>query len=174
MNKIILIGGLSLALVFGAIVTAHAFGKDDGKGAYGMKTGMTKFDPAKFEQARLDKMKKDLGLSDDQVEKLKALFKSHREELKPLQEKMKTDVDTLRTKKEAKATDSELKPVLDLLSADRKNMQDLRQKQQEQIRGILTPDQQAKMVLNRPFKGKGGLGDRRQHREGKVEKNTTK
>jgi Spy/CpxP family protein refolding chaperone len=174
MKKIILIGSLLPVLVFGAVVTAHAFGKGEGKGACGVKEGKTKFDPAKFEKARLEKMKENLSLSDDQVAKLKALFKSHREEMKPLQEKVKADMDALGKKKEAKASDAELKAALDALSADQKNVQELRQKHQEKIRGILTPEQQAKMVLNRPGKGKGGFGEGRQHRGGKAEKTPAK
>jgi Spy/CpxP family protein refolding chaperone len=174
MNKIILIGGFIAALVFGAVVAAHAVGMDKAKAVHGTKTGMTKLDPAKFEQARLDRMKETLGLSDEQVSKLKALFESQRAEMKPIREKMMADMDTLRKKKEAKASDAELKTALDALSADRKSMQDLRQNQQEKFRGILTPEQQAKMALDRPGMGKGKFGKGNGHWGGKAKKNTPK
>jgi Spy/CpxP family protein refolding chaperone len=174
MNKIILIGGFLAVLIFGTVVATHAVGMEKGKPVHGVKAGMAQIDPAKFEQARLDRMKEKLGLSDGQVSKLKALFESHRAEMKPLQEKIKTDMDTLRKKKEAKASDTELKAALDALSADQKSMRDIRQKHQEQIRGILTSEQQAKMVLERPGMGKGKFGKGNGHWGGKVETNTLK
>jgi Spy/CpxP family protein refolding chaperone len=174
MRKTIVIGSFIAALVFGAVVTAQAVGKGEGKGAACVKQGKAKFDPAKFEQARLDGMKKKLDLTDGQVSKLKALFKSQQAEMKPIREKMKTNMDALRKKREAKASEADLKTALDKLAADRQSMQELRKKHQEQIRGILTPEQQAKMVLDRPGKGKAGFGDRRQHRAGKVENKTAK
>ena len=105
--------------------------------------------------SRMDKLKEKLGLSDDQVSKLKDLFKSQGETMKPLRDQMKIDMDTLQQKVDTKASDGDVKKLLDKLEADQKEMQAGREKMKDQLRAILTPTQQAKMVLGMRKMGMG-------------------
>src|SRR5260221_141962 len=77
---------------------------------------------------QVEKMKEKLGLSDSQASKLKDLFKKQREDMTPLRDQMKIDMDTLQQKVDMKAPDSEIKKLLDKLDADRKGMESGREK----------------------------------------------
>jgi Spy/CpxP family protein refolding chaperone len=125
---------------------APEMGKDHGmeEGAMGM--------------GRLDKMKEKLGLTDSQAAKVKDLFKQQRESNKPLRDQMKIDMDTLQQKVDAKASDSELKDLLDKLQKDRESVESARKKMVDGMRDILTPTQQAKMVLSMKGKGRQMMG----------------
>jgi Spy/CpxP family protein refolding chaperone len=103
----------------------------------------------------MDKMKEKLGLSDDQAAKLKDLFKSQMEANKPLRDQMKIDMDTLQQKVDMKASDGDIKKLLDKLDSENKEMQASRDKMKDQLRSILTPTQQAKMVLGMRKMGMG-------------------
>jgi len=105
-----------------------------------------------------DWMKKKLGLSDSQATKLKDLFKKQMEEGKPLRDQMKIDMDTLQQKVDTKASNDEVKKVLDALSVDRKSMEASRQKMEDAVREILDPIQQAKFVLSMKDRGRGMMG----------------
>ena len=118
-------------------------------------------------EGRVDQWKEKLGLSDEQVSKLKDLFKSQMDIMKPLRDQMKIDMDTLQQKVDAKASDADLKKVLGTLSADRKNLDSARQKMEDQVRGILTPTQQAKFVLGLNNKGKQMMKKMWNQRHGK-------
>lgn len=149
MKRTVYIGCFIATLAFGAIVTTHVFGDDQnlaGPHQMAMNKGG---DPSKSDQPRLDMLKEKLGLSDDQVAKLKEVFKNQRESTKPIREKMRADMQELQNKRKAKASDADLKTTLDALAADRQDMQVARQKLQDQIREILTPEQQAKFVLDK-------------------------
>jgi Spy/CpxP family protein refolding chaperone len=106
-----------------------------------------------------DAFKQKYALTDDQSAKLKDLFKTHREEAKPLQEKMKVEIDTLRLDVDSNASESQLKTALDKLSADKKLMRDSQEQFQAKLQAILTPKQQAQMLLAMGAH-KGGWGRR--------------
>lgn len=114
----------------------------------------------------VDKLKDKLGLSADQVTKLKDLFKANMEKMKPLRDQMKIDMDTLQQKVDAKASDGDLKKVLDALSADRKSMAASRENMQDQMRAIFTVQQQAKFALSLQNRAAGMRGKMGQMRQG--------
>jgi Spy/CpxP family protein refolding chaperone len=110
-------------------------------------------------------MKKELGLSDDQEAKMKALDKAGAEAMKPLMDKAKLDVDSLRVLVDKKASDDQLKAAVDGLKADKKAMDDERQKQMDDKAAILTPLQVAKAAIamaDRMMKG-GMMGGPEHH-----------
>jgi Spy/CpxP family protein refolding chaperone len=159
MKKKIWLAGLMAATLVGAALTAYAdddqapAGGDDKPGmGQGMDDGMG---GDMMDGDHMDRMKEKLGLTDDQVSKLKDLFKSQMEANKPLRDQMKIDVDTLQQKVDMKASDGDIKKLLDKLDAEQKQMQDSREKMKDQLRSILTPTQQAKMVLGMRKMGMG-------------------
>jgi Spy/CpxP family protein refolding chaperone len=106
-----------------------------------------------------DGMKGMLGLSDDQAKQLKDAREADAKAMKPLMEKMKLDLDSLRVLVDKKASDSDLKDALAGLKADRKAVEEQRAKQMEASAQILTPLQQAKWVINMAdHMGRGGMG----------------
>ena len=161
MKRMIMSGMLLAAVLWGnaAFVGAGEQAPPAGDGPSAMDQGMG----GMMGQDRLEKMKEKLGLSDDQVSKLKALFKSQRSVTKPLRDKLKSDMDDLQKKVDAKASDADLKKVLDSLSDDRKNLEAARQKMVDQIREILTPLQQAKFVLAMRERGEKMMGKWMKH-----------
>lgn len=93
-----------------------------------------RMDPAE----RLKNLKEKLGLSDEQTEKVKAIFEKHRGEFAKLRE------------------DQSMKP-----EEKRPKMQELRKAEMEEVKGVLTPEQQEKLKDLRPPGGPGGQrGDR--------------
>jgi|SRR5579883_2649348 len=93
------------------------------------------------------KLKDKLGLSDDQVTKLDAAWKSAKDAAKPYQDQMKADMAKLKQQVESKASDDDIKATLDDLDAAHKGMQGAMEKAKADSRSILTPTQQAKMAL---------------------------
>src|SRR5271157_4931809 len=71
---------------------------------------------------RMIKMKDKLGLTDDQITKIRAQFDSSKAEFKTLGEKTRADMKIISEKLKAGAGDDVLKPLLDNLSTDRKNI----------------------------------------------------
>jgi Spy/CpxP family protein refolding chaperone len=118
----------------------------------------------------MEKMKHKLGLTDDQVTQMKALFKSQMDSGKTLRDQMKVDMDILRQKVDAKASNSDLKSALDTLSADKKALDKSRQKMEDQVRQILTPMQQAKWVLSMQERGGQMIKNWMKHRKDGIDK----
>lgn len=106
-----------------------------------------KSDHGDWGEKRMDHMKEKLGLTDDQAASLKTVFKKQMEANKPLRDQERIDIDTLRQKVDSKASDSDIKQILDKLKVDRKQLQEAQERSIEKIRSILTPTQQAKWVL---------------------------
>ena len=102
---------------------------------------------------RLDRLKEKLGLTDDQAVKLKGLFKKQMEDTRSLRDQMRIDMDTLRQKVDMKTSDSEIKKLLDALSADRDKIEEGRRKMEKNLREILTPTQQAKFLMGMRARG---------------------
>jgi Spy/CpxP family protein refolding chaperone len=98
-------------------------------------------------------MMKDMGMTDAQAEKFKAARKANMEAMKPLMEKQKLDVDSLKVLVDKKASDNELKAAIASVKADHQAIDDQRKKQHETMGAMLTPLQEAKMIIRM-----GGMG----------------
>ena len=112
-----------------------------------------------------EKLKDNLGLSDEQLAKLEAARKAHAEAVKPLREQMKAGMEKLRGQVKNKAADADIQATMDELSQGRKSMQQAREKFQEDLKSFLNPTQRAKMLLHAmkamrqgQWQGKGGKG----------------
>ena len=99
-------------------------------------------------KGRMEHLKEKLGLTDDQATQLKEAFKKQEEAIKPLRDQEKIDVDVLQQKVDTKASDSDIKTLLDKLKEDHKTVQDAQERSMEKMRTILNPTQQAKWVLS--------------------------
>ena len=93
------------------------------------------------------KMKARLGLTDDQVAKLKDLRTTSKEAFKAIMEKDKGLIARLNDQVVNKASDSDIQTTLNDLKANRNAMRDQMEKMQDQKDAILTPTQQAKLLL---------------------------
>jgi len=102
--------------------------------------------------AWIDKAKDKLKLSDDQVTRLHKAVADEKNAVTPLQEDMKTQIHSLVQKLQSGAGDDALKPVLDQIDQDNQAFAADRQKTTEAFRDILTPTQQAKILLSMTVK----------------------
>jgi len=101
------------------------------------------------EHGMKDKMKEKLGLTDDQVKKLDDLRASEKAEMKPLREKAHAIIEKLEGQVKSKASDSDIKATLDEAEANHAAVEQLEDKFKQSHQAILTPTQQAKMLLHR-------------------------
>lgn len=155
------IAGLMVAgLALSAVVWAEDKGSMGDQDHPGMGNQM---DGGMMGQGHLGMLKKKLGLTDSQADKLKDLFKKQMEENKTLRDQAKVDMDTLQLKVDSKASDDEIHKLLDKLDSEHQSLQSSREKMKAKIREILTPTQQAKMLLG--MKKMGMMGQWRQHME---------
>ncbi len=99
-----------------------------------------------------------LGLTDDQQAKMKELFKSRGEDMKPLKDHVQLDRDTLRLQVDSNASKSELTSTMEKLSNDQKALRSSQEKFQDKLKSILTPKQQAQMILFKGGHRGGGFG----------------
>jgi Spy/CpxP family protein refolding chaperone len=106
----------------------------------------------------VDKMKEKLDLTDAQVSRIKQVFENQKSTAKPIREDLKTQTKALAQKMKAGAGDGDLKPLLDKIDQDRKNLDAARQQNMEALRGILTPTQQAKAYLAMAKRGMARMG----------------
>ncbi len=146
------VGILAIAMVFAVVHLALAqdqslseksdSAKEDGHGKWG----------------HFDGFKKKLGLNDEQETQLKDLFKSKNDEFKPLRDQMELDKDKLKLLVDKNASESELTDSMDKVSADQKALQAAQEKFQQKIKGILTPKQQAQMMVLRGGHRRRGFG----------------
>lgn len=126
-----------------------------------------------------DKMKKRLGLSDEQVGKMEAAWEAQAAALKPLREQREESMRKLEEQVRELASDKDISATLDALDANRKAMMTERQKLESAMAAALKPYQRAKMRLlmgremksHRPgerddWGGRGGPGERRPGRWG--------
>lgn len=124
---------------------------DDGPGMHeGMGGG-----PG-MEEGGGERMKEKLGLSDEQVKKLKALREGQAEAMKANHRKMRDLMAKLEDQVSDKASDSAIAATLKDLKAARKDMEALQQKMEEGREAILTPSQLAKGLL--AMRGHMGMG----------------
>ncbi len=139
------LGVLASGLFFGSVLAVYADDaatKDDNGTAQKGDHGWNK-------KGCGDMWKKKFGLTDDQSQKLKDLFKKQREDTQALADQVKVDTDTLRLKVDTKASDDDIKALLDTLSADKKQLKAKRETFSDQFKSILTPTQQAKFLLEK-------------------------
>jgi Spy/CpxP family protein refolding chaperone len=148
-----IIKGALLALVAGALLAAPALRADDKPAQAEQKGHSWRGHGDKF-----DGMKQWLGLTDDQVAQWKKVETGQREAGKLLRDKLKAEQAQLAVLVDEKASDGKLTEALKALEADGKAMREQGQKQREAIQAILTPLQQAKLVLARQGKGGRGFG----------------
>lgn len=92
-------------------------------------------------------MKEKLGLTEDQEKKLADLRKSERDEIKPIREKNQALMEKLNRQIKSKSSDADIKTTLDELKANRESMKQIALKYRESRAAILTPTQQAKMIV---------------------------
>jgi|GEM_PF-1967556 Spy/CpxP family protein refolding chaperone len=146
------IKGMALALIAGALLVVPALHADD-KPAQAEKEGEHWGGHDKFEH-----MKKWLGLSDDQAAQWKKAEEGQRDAGKLLRDKLKADQAQLSVLVDEKASDGKLTDALNALESDGKALKAQGEKQREAIKAILTPLQQAKLVVARSNKRGGGFG----------------
>jgi Spy/CpxP family protein refolding chaperone len=91
-------------------------------------------------------LKKQLGLTEDQVTQWKAADKSEKDAMKLLGDQAKADLAQLAVLVDQKASDEVLTASLNTLMADHKAIEASKQKQMDAIRELLTPMQQAELV----------------------------
>src|SRR5262249_15361144 len=103
---------------------------------------------SKFHSMTGEKWKEKLGLTDDQVAKLKSAMKARREAAEPLRKQLKADMEKLRGQIKSKNGDSDVQATLDHIDATHKAILAEREKFMTNVRTFLTPTQRAKMLLS--------------------------
>ena len=93
------------------------------------------------------KMQKKLNLTDDQTAKMKTLHESQESAMKPLMEKERELMKKLQEQVKSKAADNDIQTTLNDLKTNRTAIRDQMEQFQTQKAGILTPTQQAEMLL---------------------------
>jgi Spy/CpxP family protein refolding chaperone len=94
------------------------------------------------------KMQKELGLTDDQVTKLQTITDSEQEAMKTSMDKNKELMTKLENQVKSKANDTDLQATLDDIRASHKATSDQMEQFRSQKDAILTPTQQAKLLIN--------------------------
>lgn len=112
---------------------------------------------------RHEKMLKKLGLSDEQMEKMKAATKTHMETIKPLRKELRADMKKLREQIKNRAGDAAVAATLGKLELTRKAIQAENEKMKAATVELLTPTQQAKMLLKMMKQMHDGPGKGRRH-----------
>lgn len=92
-------------------------------------------------------MKKELGLTDDQVSKLKAIRESQKAAIKPLRDKQQELNQKLQGQVKNKASEADIQATLNEIRSNRKAMTDQIQQFHQQKEAILTPTQQAQIAV---------------------------
>lgn len=172
MNKRILTGLALAALVSAPMLRAEdaapltdnrpAADADGGQEHGGMDMGQ-----------RLDKMKAKLGLSDEQVDKLKAIGKDEWGKAKAHRDKMKALIGTLASQVKAKAADAELNATLDSLKAEMRAQQAERDAAMDARQAVLTAQQAAQWALDMAGRMRQGMKDgakrwKERHKDGQA------
>jgi Spy/CpxP family protein refolding chaperone len=157
-SRLFLVGSLTTALFLGYGLAKAEDQNQPANDQGGDHPAMQDGNHGDWGKDRIEHLKDKLGLTDDQATQLKEAFKKHEEANKPLRDQEKIDIDTLQQKVDQKASDEDLKSLLDKLEKDHKQMQEVQQNSMDKIRMILNPTQQAKWVLSmhRGPMGRGG------------------
>jgi Spy/CpxP family protein refolding chaperone len=108
---------------------------------------------------KFDGLKKRLGLTDDQVSQWKEVEKGQKDQAKLLRDKESADKANLVLLVDQKASDDALSAALKTLKSDRAAIEAQKAKTDDAIAGILSPTQQAKLLIAEGQWGKhGGFG----------------
>lgn len=94
-----------------------------------------------------NRVAKKLELTDKQQAQLKDLREKHMEAMKPLREKTRDQMKALRDLVKDKADDKKIAAALDDLKKSREAMRAAQEKHKAECNKVLTPTQQAKMLL---------------------------
>jgi hypothetical protein len=152
MNKSITRHGIILTGLGLLLLAAPGLRSDDGKGWDG-KDGKDGKDCW-----MLERMTKELGLSTDQVAKVKDLDKADKKACDPLKDKLKLDVDSLKVLIDKKADDGDLKPAIAGIKADLLALEGQKANHLDSLAQILTSTQQAKGIVMMCEEMKHGKG----------------
>jgi Spy/CpxP family protein refolding chaperone len=106
----------------------------------------------------VEEWKKKLSLSQGQVEKLKTVFEAKAQESKLLRDQLSLDLAALRLLLDKKGTDDSLREALDKISGDQTAIQGSQRDLREKINALLTPRQQAQLIVEMPMGGPPGFG----------------
>ncbi|HXL73678.1 MAG TPA: Spy/CpxP family protein refolding chaperone [bacterium] len=150
-SRLFLVGGLATAMFLGyglAKAQDQNPPADDQSGDHPAMQDGDHGNHGDWGKYRIEHLKDKLGLTDDQAAQLKEAFKKQQEANKPLRDQEKIDMDTLQQKVDMKASDSDIKTLLDKLKDDQKQMEQVQENSMDKMRTILTPTQQAKWVLS--------------------------
>lgn len=101
-------------------------------------------------------MKKHLGLTDDQVAKLKAAMEARKSKDQPLREQMQGGMKKLGEQLRAKAADADISATLEQLKTARKSMREQEDAFVTSLESFLTPTQRAKMLMGMIRRERGG------------------
>ncbi len=113
-----------------------------------------------------ERLKKRLGLSDDQLAKFKDATKAHMESARSLGKQEHQSLDAVRDAIKNKASDDDVQKALDALKSARKAMMDEHEKYVESL-SFLTATQRGKLLLEEMrMRERGGMGGERDRRGG--------
>ncbi|MBI2061565.1 MAG: Spy/CpxP family protein refolding chaperone [Nitrospirae bacterium] len=105
----------------------------------------------------------ELGLSKDQQARIEGIRKEHRELVKKIKSERESLMKDLTKLVKEKAADADLQGKVDALHHLKKQVGEAMDRHMENLRGVLTPIQQAKFVLwmdkHRGSNGKPGTGE---------------
>ena len=98
-----------------------------------------------------------LGLTDEQAQKMRELKKARKEAVAPLRKKLKEEMLTLREQVRDEEGDKNIQATLERLQGLNKSIQAENEKFKTKVQALLTPSQQAKLLLARGRRqGPGG------------------
>jgi hypothetical protein len=108
--------------------------------------------PAPEHESSAAKWKEKLGLTNEQVDMLKAAMKTRREAVEPLMKQIKESMKKLREQVKAKASDSDIQAILDAMEQAHQGMRTAMEKFKTDT-AFLTSTQRAKMLLHKMHHG---------------------
>jgi|GEM_PF-3036537 len=97
----------------------------------------------------INRMKKEMNLTDEQITKVTLLFTSFRSYMLPLIKTNVKDMMDLRDKLFIGATDADIRPFLSSVNADNAKIAEAQKNFRDSLDAILTPIQQAKLLVMR-------------------------
>lgn len=121
------------------------------------KQAQSKPDAAKREARILEALKKE-GVDDARAKRVLAVMKKYRTEREPVQAEMRKHREALQRLNQSNSTDENAyKAAIDGMDAQRTKLAEIQKRQVTEIRGILKPSEQAKVLrlMNKAKHGKG-------------------
>lgn len=124
-----------------------------GKGHFSMKDFQRIKQPS--EKNLMEGLKKDLGLTDNQYDQLKASLEAHLKETKLISGKLESDVQELKKDIIENTQENKLRADLEKYSYDHKTWEDSESDFNKKAAIVLTPNQRAQLILNMSGMGVG-------------------